>query len=739
MSAAHWNDESASSAAVAASSQDADRARLVLARKWAYLISTTAYIPIPRADLERELLALIDRLFALMHGEPFDWDSAVDVGFSLVDLQCVGPDSIRRTVEVLGKALVQQSGPNAQRAERAALVLGAMVSGYSDALRQLTRSRQEDLHQALIKTAREFRGNQLDAAAQLDELLANSVHGIAVTEPDGKLVRVNTSLANTLEQSVDELAGHALFDVVHPADLTAFRFAFADLLARAAGRLRHSCRLVRKDGETVWVSFVGSLVSDIDGTVRRVVMVITDDTELSLLQNRLSHQSLHDSLTGLPNRQFFSTRLENALRRAHPATGITLYHLDLDGFSLVANGFGLDTAERLLKWVAERLRTVVAEENAIVARLGGDEFAILVENTPTTPDVVTLVESINNELSEPVYLDGLHGLAASVTIGVVHRPRHDAEPAELLRAAETTMCRARSCSRGQWQLFDADQDSKDRRRFRLAASMPGAWEVGEIRVVYRPSVRLADEAVVGVEAALQWDHPDQGFIPHEDCVELAENTGLILPMGRWMLRSACAEIQRWQQLVGRELMTSVGLTPGQAADPDLIGGIRRVLEETGLSPQRLRIGLPAQAFLTGSADVMDNVRVLADLEVDWVLHDFGAVGEFACLEGPAPQAVRIARRLVDRQAAAADTDPLIRRAITHLVDLAHLAGARVIVDGIDRPEQRDWWRQAGADIGMGAVFPATLDDLPVQGAPPGRAQHQRTTDQLDRVRRDQLT
>lgn len=703
MSAPRWNDDSASS-------HNADRARLVLARKWAYLISTTVYIPTPRAELEQTLLAMIDRLFTVMHSEPFDCEPAVDVGVRLVNLQCVGPDSLRRTVEVLGKALVQQSGPNTQRAERAMMVLAAMMSGYSDALREFTRSRQEDLHQTLIKAAAQSRRNHLDTAAQFDELLANSVHGVAVTDPNGKLVRVNTSLADTLGRSTDEFSGNTLFDVVHPADVRAFRLAFADLLAQADGQLHHSCRLVRKDGGTVWVSFVGSLVNDADGATRRAVVVITDDTELALLQDRLSHQSLHDALTGLPNRQFFSTRLENALRHAHPATGITLYHLDLDGFSLVANGFGLDTAEQLLKWVAERLRTVVAEENALVSRLDGDDLAILVENTPTTPDVLTQVESIKNELSEPVYLDGRHGLPASATIGVVHRPDSDAEPAELLRAAYTTMCRARSYGRGQWQLFDADQDSKDRQRCLLAASMPGAWETGEITVSYRPSMRLADDALTGAEAVLRWDHPDEGLIPHQDCVELADDSGLILSMGRWVLRSACEEIQR----TDGDLVTGVGLTPGLAADPDLISGIRRVLDETGLNPQRLRIGLPAPALLTDSAEIMDNLRVLADLGVEWVLHDFGALGEFACLEGPAPQAVRISQRLVDRQRAA-EQNPLVMRTIAHLVDLAHLAGAKVIVDGIDSAEQRDWWRQAGADIGMGALFPATLDDLPAQG------------------------
>lgn len=699
--------------ALSVPAQDADRALLVLARKWAYLISTTAYIPVPRAELEQELLVLINRLLDTMHSEPFDCDPAVDVGSSLVDLQCVGPDSMRRTVEVLGKALVQQSAPTVQRTERAVLVLGAMMSGYSDALRQLTRTRQEDLHQALIRTVQQARKNQLDAAAQLDEVLANAVHGIAILELDGnregKLVRVNASLATTLGRSVDELTGHALFDMVHPDDLSAFRPVFADLLGGAVGQLRHSCRLVRKDGETAWVSFVGSLVSDVDGEARRLVMVITDDTELSLLQSRLSHQSLHDALTGLPNRQFFSTRLENALRRADPSTGITLYHLDLDGFSLVANGFGPDMAERLLKRVAERLCAVVATENAIVARLGGDEFAILVENTPATPDVVTLVESIGNELSEPVYLDGRHGLAASATIGVVHRPRHDAEPAELLRAAEMTMRRARNYSRRQWQLFDVDQDSRDRQRFRLAAAMPGAWETGEVGVVYRPLVRLADETVAGVEAVLQWEHPGQGCLPHQDCVELADKTGLILPMGRRMLRSACAAVQRHP--AGSDLIASVGLTAGQAADPDLVGGVRQALEETGLSPQRLEIGLPAQALLAGSSDVLDNVRVLTDLEVGWGVHDFGAVTEIACLDGLAPRGVRIARRLVDRQPGS-DTNPLVARAITHLIELAQLAGAKVIVDGIDTAEQRDWWRQAGAEIGMGAAFPDTVGDLP---------------------------
>ncbi|MGH7868957.1 MAG: diguanylate cyclase domain-containing protein, partial [Candidatus Dormibacteraceae bacterium] len=405
----------------AAFAEKSARERVALARKWAYLVSKTAYLPLSPTELEQHLLQLIDQLFEAVRSEPFEADLAAVVGDRLVELRCVGRDSLRRTMEILGKALLHQPELRGvgRLAERAVLVLGVMMSSYNETLRQVAQKRHENLYQALLKVTRDSQQEQLISEAQFDEVFAYSKSGLAITGLDGRFLRTNVALNKTLGYSATEIAELTLFDVIDPDQMATLRAAYQDLIDGKVERFGHEHQLVCKNGKTVWTFVAGSLVRDAGDKAQHVVTIIENDTDLSLLQKRLSYQSLHDALTGLPNRQFFSTRLESVLRHADPRTGITLYHLDLDSFSLIIGGLGYDMGERLLKSVANRLVAVVADEKAIVARLGPDDFGILVENTSTTPDVGTMVDRINQELSEPVYFDGQHGVAASVSIGVV--------------------------------------------------------------------------------------------------------------------------------------------------------------------------------------------------------------------------------------------------------------------------------------------------------------------------------
>src|SRR5205823_5721852 len=252
-----------------------------------------------------------------------------------------------------------------------------------------------------------------------------------------------------------ELAGLSLFDVVRP-ERTELSELYLDLRSGRTERLRQMGRLQLKDGGTSRVSLTASLMRSADGLPSQFVTVVEDATELTLLQDELLRQALHDVLTGLPNRQFFTTRLECVAHKANPVVGITLYHLDLDAFSLIVGGLGRRVGEHLLITVAERLRSIVEGERAIVARLESDEFAIVVENSAVTPDVASTVARINEELSEPVYIDGI-GVAVSASIGVVHRPPADMGAAELLGAAEMTLRRAQRDGRRQWGLVDPDK------------------------------------------------------------------------------------------------------------------------------------------------------------------------------------------------------------------------------------------------------------------------------------------
>jgi diguanylate cyclase (GGDEF)-like protein/PAS domain S-box-containing protein len=693
------------------------RARVKLARKWAYQLSSSAYLPHSQQEIDQALHEMVDLIFQAALSEPFDPEPVAVVGKRLVDMRCTGPTSLRRTIDVLGKSLLHE--PELRRLdgktdERAVQLLSVLASGYLEAAKQFIFTQQEDIKDALVRAGSDAQRQVRSAEARFDALFGSSPSGVAIVDLDGVFVRTNESLDVMLDREQSDYAELTLFDMVVPDEVEFLRAACKDLTDGWSERLHQQRRLIRSDGETMRATLIVMLLRDNGTTPSHLLVTVHDETEISLLQGQLSHQSLHDVLTGLPNRQYFSTRLESVLRQANPATGATLYHLDLDAFSMITDGLGRHVGDRVLMNVAQRLKAVVAGEKAMVARFDGDEFAILVENSDTTPDVVSTIASINDELGEPIYFDG-HGVAASASIGVVHRPPGDSDITELLRTADMTLRRAKSNGRRQWGLFDAEADATDRERFSLTAEMPGALELGEISVVCQPLVRLADGAVIGYEGLLRWQHSESGLIPHDLCLELAEHTGLILPLRDTLLQDGARQVRAWNLENETHLPLVLGLTANQACDPDLVGAVLGILDATRLRPELLRIGMPAAVLLAERGEAVDNLKMLAENGITTAVHDFGsAAGDIECLEELPADSARIARRLVRRRRSGAS--PLLARTLTDLVEVAKLAGATVTVDGIESADEAEWWRAAGADHALGPHF-AEARDL----TKPGRA------------------
>lgn len=476
-------------------------------------------------------------------------------------------------------------------------------------------------------------------------------------------------------------------------------------------RLPQRIRLIDKDGEPAWTYLAVSLLCDADGGPTHQVTIVEDVTELHLLGQELRHQSLHDALTDLPNQQYFTSTLQSVLERADAASRITVGKIDLDGLAVINDGFGREIGDQILRSVADRLQAVVAGNKATVARFGSDEFAILLENSATTPDVAALAGSVTSELAEPVYIDG-NGLAVSGCAGVVEHQGRGGEAATLLRAAEAALHRVKGSGRRQWGLFDPHRDADHRARCRLAAAMPGAWESGEIRLAYQPLVRLVDGTIVGIQALLHWDHPHNGPLLHPECLELAARTGLMLPLGQWMLRSACEQLASWRQRFGEATpLLHVDLTPQQSHDPDLAAGVVSALEQTGHDADRLQLGIPVSTLGVAPDEAEDNLRVLAEMGVAIALLGFSGLTDVADLEDLPARTVEIAPRVVQRVAQRPGDGSAVARAVPVVLQLVHRCGARVIVRGLDTHNAADWWGSAGADVGQGAfLIPAVAPD-----------------------------
>ena len=684
-----------------------ERGRDLLSRKWSYLLSGVAVIALGRSDLDREMRDRLDDLCAAVHAEaaegPTAPRSAERIGEQLVELGYLTEDGLRVTLDVLGKGLLglAEFQPVVRYAQPIVTVLGGLSSGFLAASRRAVFDQQESMQVSLLKALRDAQWHLKESEARFEEVATSSTSGILVVDLDGRIVRANAAIGDILGHPVEELTGFALLDLVHPASARALGDALRVLVEGEQERVRQPQRLLRRDGDVARISLTVSLLRGADGEPGHFVAVVEDGTELVLLQSELHRQALHDVSTGLPNRQYFTTHLETALRRADPARGISLFHLDLDAFGMVCNSLGRRTGEQLLVHVSQRLKAVLAREKAMIARFDGDEFAILVENAATTPDVAATVAEINRELSEPVYFDG-RGLAVSVSVGVVRRPPPDSEPAEVMRAAEQALRRAKAGGRGQWALFHDGQDADERRLDELAVAMPGAWEQGEVDVRYHPVVALADRALVGVGATLHWERGDDDSLDHATCTALAEQSGLILSLGEWQLATASGQVGWWGRGSKSTVSLHVGLTRNQSRDGDLVRRVRRVLGDTGLPPSRLTIGMPVAVL--AESDAVDNLTVLAEVGVTTVLDDFGLGPDDLAVAAELPiRSVRVARRLVERQARG-EADFL-----ADLVPLARQAGAQVLVDGLETREQAEWWRAAGAVAGTG---PFVGDPMP---------------------------
>lgn len=534
--------------------------------------------------------------------------------------------------------------------------------------------------------------------------------GIAISGPDGRIVRTNPALDEILGYAAGELLGRELAGIFPPDISATLQRSHHRLLSGADSEFQAQTEVRRKDGETTWIQATVSALPGAETARRQLATMIGDVTELRLLKQQLNHQVLHDVQTGLPNRQYFVSHLEEVLGRLEPSAVITLLHLDLDGFAVVNDGLGHRFGDHLLNVMARRLESVLGGRQTMVARVGGDEFAVLIEPGQAPPDVGALTEAINTGLADALDLDG-HRVSVTATIGVVQRRVAESDPAELLRAASATLGRLRDKGRRQWALFDPDADAVYRAELRLAAALPSALENGELRVRYRPVVALGSGRPAGIEALLVWDHPQLGELCQERCMQLAERTGVVHAMGQGMLHTAAEQFRVWQQQGAEPPPIMINLSLSQAQDPDLVAKVRSVLDRSGIGPAALELAVPVSAIRkvdgerSGPAgeEAEDNLRVLAELGVGTALHDFGGdIGALVCLTEPWVHAVRIAQAVGTRLRDDPAGSPA--RALRALLPAMRAAEVTVTACAVDNERLAAQWLAMGADRGTGALF-----------------------------------
>ena len=693
-----------------------------LGERWAQAVYRTAYSPVPGAELVPMFQRFVAQLVDALCGAPFSAVPAEQVGAAVVEARFTGPTSLRASVDALSKPLVAigaLAGVDDVSSKVVSLLAG-LCAGYAAATREWLFAQQEQVKQALLRAMSQARLDLAISEARFREVFTRSAVGITLSDPGGAIIEVNPRMAEILGYTTEDLEGRALTDFFHEDEVADLSASYQGLIERDGERFRKRRRLVRADGQTAWVYLLVSVLRDTEDSAVLHLTMVEDVSDLHLLQGRVSFQSLHDALTGLPNRQHLLSRLEGMLgerTQAGPNTQhVALYLLDLDGFSVINNGLGMDEGDKLLKEVARRLESLFAQDSVesddtLVARVAGDEFAVLIR-TVGPSDVLSVVGQINEELAEPLHMaDG--GIAVSASIGVAHSPIGEITAPELLRAADVTLRRIQATGKRQWAVYDRFRDRGERANLRLAAALPGALEFGELVAEWVPWRRLPENDPAGAAIRLRWNHPEQGPIGHDQCIELAEQTGASLPVGAWMLDALCEQIKKWRDQFGTDMFCGLGLTPLQASDPDLVGIVDAALARAELDPGALWLGLPVKALGNDDTEAYDNLDLLSGLGVGMMLTEVGSIsGDLIRVDELPVSGIQLAPWFV-RKVAAAKPDSLTVRAAESMIKLASDAGFVTIVPDIRTTEEADYWRSVGAHAASGPHFgmPMSADEV----------------------------
>ena len=492
---------------------------------------------------------------------------------------------------------------------------------------------------------------------------------------------------------------------LHPDDRE--RILAADKRFEAGGGepFREEYRLLAKDDSVVWVREEAVLVRDEAGEPLYWQGVFYDLTERKALEERLHYQAFHDSLTDLPNRQLFMDRLGQALRRTRRwHNQVAVLFMDLDGFKVVNDSLGHEVGDLLLTVVAQRLRRCLRPEDTL-ARFGGDEFVMLIEAVDDPAQAVRVAERITEELRRPFIIEG-RDLYVIASIGISLGDARTHDPDDLLREADTAMYRAKD-EGWDFRVFNPAMYERAFSRLEVENDLRRAIEQEEFVLHYQPMVDLQTGELWGMEALVRWDHPERGLLEPSEFVPVAEESGLVIPMGEQILREACFRAKEWQEENPRipPLVMSVNLSASQLSRLDLADTVERVLGETGLEGSCLILDVTETVYvkvLAGNTAMLDRLRGLG---VRFSIDDFGTgYSSLSYLKRLPADVIKIDQSFVKGLGKDVEDTAVVRM----IIELAHTLSLEVIAEGVETEEQATLLKEMGCDFAQGYHFSKPL-------------------------------
>jgi diguanylate cyclase (GGDEF)-like protein/PAS domain S-box-containing protein len=655
----------------------------------------------PRFDLER-----VDRLGA---GERCLGD---DVGFDIVLLDFSLPDghgleTLRRIQRVRPDlpVIVLTSLEDDEVASR------AVAEGAQDWL--VKRDLEPRLLTRSVRYAIER--NRSDRALRDSEeryrlAVRGANDGLWDWDLDGDAVYLSPRWKAMLGYTDDEIGTRPVewFDLVHPDDRSALRSALQAHFSGEASHFEMEHRMRHRSGDDRWVLTRGVAVRDASGRAVRMAGSLTDVTARKRAEQQLLYDAFHDGLTGLANRALFIDRLAMAIaasRRRH-SLGFAVLFLDLDRFKTINDSLGHSVGDRLLVSIGDRLQQIVRPGDT-VARLGGDEFAILIAEVRDAGGAVHVAERALEEIARSFSIDG-HEVFVTTSVGIALGGVDDTSPEAVLRDADIAMYRAKAAGKARYEVFNAEMHANAVRLMKLETDLRVAIEQRQFVVHYQPIVDLRLGSVAGFEALVRWDHPERGLVAPGHFIGIAEETGLIVPLGWWVLEQACTQTREWQDRNPSQppLWISVNVSGKLFHQPDAVETVLAVLERTGLPPESLRLEVTESVVLDHGDQAVAKLHELRAMGVQLSVDDFGTgYSSLSYLQRFRYDSLKIDRSFVSRMGSARGS----RTIVETILQLAHDLGIGVVAEGVETEEQARRLRELDCPHGQGYWFARPLN------------------------------
>lgn len=540
-----------------------------------------------------------------------------------------------------------------------------------------------------------------ETVRRYSSIFEHATEGIFQTTPEGRYLNANPALARIYGHASPD----ALIEHLHDIQLQLYvsparRAEFVRLMQEQGGVRNFESQVYQRDGSVIWISENARAVRNSDGSVQFYEGTVVDITERRQHEAELEYQASHDNLTGLPNRSLLRERIERAIDKARRDNRrVAVVFVDLDHFKLINDSLGHHVGDRLLLEVAGRLTSCIRSHDS-VARQGGDEFVLVLTEQHDADETLAIISRLLEVISQPWVNDGQeYGLSCS--IGISCYPKDGNNPDALLRCADAAMYQAKASGRSTYHFYTPELNLAISERLELENSLRHALERNEFRVYYQPRIDVASGHIIGAEALIRWDCPGKGLIPPESFISIAEETGLIIPIGQWILQEACRQNSAWQQAGLPAINVSVNLSPIQFRDAGLVQSVAAALQQADLDPAFLELELTESFVMHDAERINIAMQSLKALGVDIAVDDFGTgYSSLSYLKRFPVDRLKVDKSFVRD----IDSDPDDAAIVRAIITLGHALGLKVVAEGVETRAHLEFLQQHGCDELQGYYF-----------------------------------